>query len=170
MLKIENVITYNNFINLSGPCISVLGGKCSSAIFSRARASSEYPSPTNQWGSKHAIDGIVSEESSDIFSSRSEDYPWLELEMPEGNVSGVVIVTTQTFQKVEIRAGMNSIQVGYKGILTINTKVAYFAGPAPDGQTFTIHFEMKIVAKFISIQCIDKDVFLEINEALALVP
>ena len=81
-----------------------------------------------------------------------------------------VFQTTKSFQKIEFRAGMSSVADGYIGILTINTKVAYFTGPATEGQTYTIHFEKQIVAKFITIQCLDKDVYLEVVEALPLVP
>ena len=96
--------------------------------------------------------------------------------MPEGYVSGVEIVlrynnmkyTLERFQNIEVRAGMTSVPDGLKGRITVNTKVGFFPGPASNGQTFIIKFDKRVLAKYITLQNIGEDVFLEINEVTIL--
>jgi len=140
---------------------------------SGARASSEYLPHTGLWSPKKVIDNKISKNHVNIWHSNLEDYPWLELSIPEGYVTGVVITTRfdcceHRFRDIEIRAGKNSVPSGYKGRLTVNTKVATFAGPANKGQQVRIDFDRSILAKYVTIQKIGKRTYLEINEVKIL--
>ena len=76
--------------------------------FSSARASSynhDDKTPV------YSIDGKISKDTGKhFFHSISEDYPWLELAMPEGYVRGVFIFTRYAYgsrvTNIEVRAGM----------------------------------------------------------------
>ena len=90
--------------------------------------------------------------------------------MPEGYISGVEIVTRygccpDRVRDIEVRAGMDSVPNGFKGELTINTKVATFVGPADANlKTYRINFDRSVLAKYVTLQKIGGHVTLEINE------
>ena len=117
----------------------------------------------------YAIDEKISTDDINFFQSQTEDYPWLQLEIYEGYVTSVTIVPrhdccAENLESIEIRAGLESVEDGYKGRLTINTKVAFFSGPATTGHNYTIYFNNVVHAKFITLQRIKENVNLEINE------
>jgi len=138
--------------------------------FFSARSSSQYGISDGLWSADYAIDGKISEENHNFFSSLSESNPWLELSMPEGYISGVEIVTrygccADRVRDIEVRAGMDPVPNGFKGRLTINTKVATFVGPADANlKTYRINFDRSILAKYVTLQRIGEGVSLEINE------
>ena len=122
-----------------------------------------------------AIDDKISEQHSLFFHSQSEDYPWLEITMPEEDyVGGVEIVArwgccADRLKNIEIRAGMTRVPDGFKGqMLEINTEVGEFPGPASNGQTITINFENIVLAKYITLQNMGRGVNLELNEVRIL--
>ena len=90
--------------------------------------------------------------------------------MPEGFISGVEIVTRygcceERVRDIEVRAGMDPVPTGFKGRLTINTKVAAFVGPADANlKTYYINFDRSVLAKYVTLQRIGGSVTLEINE------
>jgi len=138
--------------------------------FFSARSSSQYGMSDGLWSMDYAIDGKISEENHHFFHSLSESNPWLELSMPEGYISGVEIVTrygccADRVRDIEVRAGMDPVPNGFKGRLTINTKVATFVGPADANlKTYRINFDRSILAKYVTLQRIGEGVSLEINE------
>ena len=138
--------------------------------FFSARSSSQYGIGDGLWSADYAIDGKISEENHHFFHSLSESNPWLELSMPEGYISGVEIVTrygccADRVRDIEVRAGMDPVPNGFKGRLTINTKVATFVGPADANlKTYRINFDRSILAKYVTLQRIGEGVNLEINE------
>jgi len=135
--------------------------------FFSAKASSQYAS---DYGPLTAIDDKISQEHRHFFHSQAESNPWLELSMPEGYISGVEIVTRygccpDRVRDIEVRAGMDSVPNGFKGELTINTKVATFVGPADANlKTYRINFDRSVLAKYVTLQRIGGHVTLEINE------
>ena len=140
------------------------------AGFSTPRASSKLNDYDNEFAPEKAIDGKISEEHLNFFHSKKEDNPWLEVSMPEGLISGVEIVTrygccADRVRDLEFRAGLNTVPSNYKGKLTVNSKVATFAGPADKNhETYIINFERKVRAKYVTIQRMGYGVSLEINE------
>merc|ERR1719244_491752 len=134
--------------------------------FSSARSSSEY---ARGYGALKAIDGKISKEHLNFFGSQWEDYPWLELSMTEGYIQGVEIVTrpgccADRVRNIEFRAGMDPVTNGFKGKLTVNTKVATFVGPS-DGnlKTYRVDFDESVLAKYVTLQKMEAG-YLEINE------
>ena len=88
-------------------------------------------------------------------------------------MTGVTIVPrydydTKRFQNIEFRAGMTTVVDGFKGKLTINEKVGFFTGPAAPGQNYTILFDKTVLAKYITIQRMEENTILEINEVTLL--
>ena len=90
--------------------------------------------------------------------------------MPEGFIKGVETVTrygccAERVENIEFRAGMDPVANGFKGKLTVNTKVATFVGPA-DGnlKTYRVDFDESVLAKYVTLQKMDTGVTLEINE------
>ena len=141
-----------------------------SGLFS-ARASSEL---NRDFVPSYAIDGKISSISQYFYHSKKEDYPWLQLALPESVISGVKIVTRvscckERFQNIEVRAGMDSVEVGFKGRLKVNTKVGFYTGPpSTNGQTITITFDKTVLAKYITIQHTGQKAILEVNEVTLL--
>merc|ERR1719206_513502 len=135
--------------------------------FSSARSSSSYGA---SYGALTAIDGKISEEHRNFFCSQPEDNPWLEVSMPEGFIKGVEIVTrwgccADRVKNIEFRAGRESVPIGFKGKLTVNTKVATFVGPADANlKTYRVDFDESVLAKYVTLQRIGTRVTLEINE------
>ena len=90
--------------------------------------------------------------------------------MPEGFIKGVEIVTrwgccAERVENIEIRAGMDPVPNGFKGKLTVNTKVATFVGPADANlKTYRVDFDESVLAKYVTLQRIRTRVTLEINE------
>ena len=90
--------------------------------------------------------------------------------MLEGYISGLEIVTrsgccADRVRDIEVRAGMDPVPNGFKGILTINSKVATFVGPADANlKTYRIDFDRTVRAKYVTLQRIGGPVTLEINE------
>ena len=139
--------------------------------FFSARSSSQYGMEwTTDYGALTAIDGKISREHSKFFLSDFESDPWLELTMPEGYISGVEIVTrygccADRVRDIEVRAGLDPVPEGFKGRLTINSKVATFVGPADANlKTYRINFDRIVLAKYLTLQRIGGSVTLEINE------
>jgi len=134
--------------------------------FFSARSSSQYGS---SYGPLTAIDGKISHNNWVFFHSQIESNPWLELSMPDGYISGVEIVTrygccADRVRDIEVRAGVDPVPEGFKGRLTINSKVATFVGPADDNlKTYRINFDRSVRAKYVTLQRIGVGT-LEINE------
>ena len=121
----------------------------------------------------YAIDGKISKTGVDFFHSKKEDYPWLQLEIPERYVSGVEIAPRydccgHKVRNIEIRAGLISVPDGFKGKLTNNPSVAHFAGPFTTGKNITINFDRKVLAKYITLQSKGQSTTLEVNEVTVL--
>ena len=122
----------------------------------------------------YTIDGKISKKiNKHIFHSKEEDYPWLEMTMPECYVRGVFIFSRYAYgarmKNIEVRAGKTSVPEGFRGRLTFNRKVGFFTGPAEDAKAYRILFDIKVLAKYITLQKIGEVVTLEINEVMIIV-
>jgi len=141
--------------------------ECSSD-FSSAKASSQISG--GRHGPEYAIDGKISKDNEEFFHSIGEEYPWLQLEMCEEQyVRAITIVSrhdccAQRLKNIEVRAGLDSVPDGFKGRLRLNYKMATYAGPATEGQSYTINFSNQVRAKYITLQ--GERISLEINEVM----
>ena len=141
------------------------------AGFSSAKASSEYK---DEMKPEYSIDGKISKNAhKHLFHSKKEDYPWLEMTMPEGLIRGVYVYTRYDYgsrlENIEVRAGIASVPEGFKGRLTINTQVGFFTGPAESAKVYSIIFDKTVLAKYITLQRIREKATLEINEVMIIV-
>ena len=144
-------------------------------FISGARASSEYMPQTGLYSPEKSIDQEISKMPYDFLKTNIEDYPWLELSIPEDGgleLLGIEIITRfdcceDRLQNVEIRAGMDPVPRRFTGKLTVNKEVAKFA----IARSFInrIKFQSKVSAKYVTIQKIGYDVTLEINEVVIIV-
>ena len=136
--------------------------------YSRARVSSSHG---QVYLPEYAIDGKISRNDTHFYHSNRENYPWFELEILERYVTGVIVVPRtscceERFRNIEIRAGMSSVAYRSQGNLTLNTRVAFFTGPATPGQNYTINFDKTVLAKYITLQRMEEYCRLEINEVV----
>ena len=118
-----------------------------------------------------AIDGKIATGNNLFFHSSTEDYPWLQIKVTGPQEVSVLKIVNRhgccgnKLQNVEIRAGLNPVTSGFKGLLTQNEKVGFFTGPGVDGGTYNITFEARLTALYVTLQIIDRDSILQVNEA-----
>ena len=135
-----------------------------------ARSSSVLANQPNNWGPKFAHDGKKTSTNYGLFFSDVEDNPWLELKLKAVRAVSAIEVanraetTGDRLQKTEIRAGTETVPGGFKGKLTINSKVAYFEGPGQIGATYRMEFDVVTSAQYITIQNLYTGALLSINE------
>jgi len=142
----------------------------SSDSSSRARSSSIYRDNVKNYGPQLTIDGNVSPFSKLFFHSKIENYPWLEIKLPqEMEVSSVTIINRKDccgkrLKNAEVRVGMNPVPEGVNNKIEINTLCGFYEGPGTTGQQAKIACEIPISAKYVTIQLKDRDTTLQINE------
>ena len=132
-------------------------------------SSSIFDDKSQHWGPQYAADGKWSKNNEGIFSSKTERMPWLQWQLPEKeNVVGITISTPsvegELLRNVEIRAGTTKLEAGYRGKISTNTFCGKFSGPGGNRRAYTILCESKILADFISIQMLEENSQLQINE------
>ena len=76
------------------------------------------------------------------------------------------------FKNVEVRAGSDDIKTDAKfsGTITINHLCNKFSGTAQAGRAETIYCSSPIMANYITVQILDDDSILEINEMDVIIP
>ena len=135
-----------------------------------ASSSSEFRSI---YGPEYAIDGEVVTGNGYFFHSAEEAYPWLELDLGRiSTVTGLTIYNRvnccgERLRNLQIRAGSVPVPEGHKGEWTGNKKVAFFPGPGTNGGIYSIPFDEKISARYITLQIMDRSkTVLQINEVV----
>ena len=133
-------------------------------------SSSVFENKTRLWGPEFTIDGILSRNDKGFFHSELEDYPWLQWHLPR-QVKMIGITLTNRinccgdhFRDVEIRAGKHPTKSGFKGQIKLNELCGKFAGPGETGQEHTIVCDNTISADYVTIQILDDNAILAINE------
>ena len=95
--------------------------------------------------------------------------PWLQWHLPEKeNVVGITIsipsVGGELLRNVEVRAGLTNVNPEHKGKISENKFCGKFVGPGGNRRAYTILCESKISANFITIQMLEENSQLQINE------
>ena len=135
-----------------------------------ASSSSEFRSI---YGPEYAIDGEVVTGNGYFFHSAEEAYPWLELDLGRiSTVTGLTIYNRvnccgERLRNLQIRAGSVQVPEKHKGEWSGNTKVAYFRGPGTSGGIYSLPFDDKISARYITFQLIDSsETYMQMNEVV----
>ena len=140
------------------------------AYIGDAISSSTFEDDRAKWGPQLAIDGQWSEISRDFFSSKSEDFPWLVWHLSSTTkIIGITVSdrnkgSGENLKMVEIRAGKTSVSSRVQGKITDNELCGKFEGPGENNRVYTIMCGNPILAKYISLQILDKNSTLQINE------
>ena len=144
-----------------------------------AIASSIYRDQNRNYGPRFAVDGLWSTKSFQIFNSKIEKLPWLQWNLPNRtDVIGVAISdkwsittfknatthSTNDVPNIEVRAGTTPIHGEYKGLITENQFCGRVAVRGGEDRVYTIMCEKSIQSDYITIQMIDDNVSLRINE------
>ena len=124
----------------------------------RAWSSSVLHNNRKKWGPQLAMKGR-SRTSIGYFHSKSENRPWLRVQIPVMKLAGVGIINRKDccgnrLKNVEIRAGMRPN--------LSNRIVAVFRGPGRTGHTHVVRFRPHVVAKYITFQLRGRGI-LQIN-------
>ena len=128
-------------------------------------SSSVYKNDIESYGPEYAIDGFYSDDNRYLFTSKVEDYPWLQWKLAKPVfVSGIVLCLGGYVGDIEIRAGNVSMAPGFKGKLSANIICGRFAGPGEVGEDYTIVCDEPILADYVTIQILDDMATLQINE------
>ena len=95
--------------------------------------------------------------------------PWLQWHLPEKeNVVGITISTPsvggELLRNMEIRAGTKKLEPGFRGKISENILCGKFTGPGGNRRAYTITCESNILADFITIQMLEENSQLQINE------
>ena len=142
-------------------------------VFQEIRSSS---AANPSLGPQFVNDLKISSTSAELFTSSSETFPWIEIKLnvPQ-TMTGVEFVNRADNQyleylaKVEVRAGMESVPDGLAGeLLTMNTKVGYYEGPAGNAEVVQVMFDIPTRAQFITLQLAYGPAFLVLNEIKVL--
>ena len=121
---------------------------------------------------KYAIDGrywddFPDEEKSEakIFRSTTEDYPWIEWSLPFLTpVKGVNLNFGGSMRDIEIRAGNQTLGPRFEGKIDINIICDIFKGPSEVQEDYKLFCGDTILAKYVTIQILDDQANLDINE------
>ena len=124
-----------------------------------------------------AVDGKISETATGFFMTEKLVHSWLELPLKNPKrLIGIKITSRKdmfinSIRDVEIRAGMEPAS-GTGTMFTHNQKVGHYAGPAAQGETFTVMFDKTVLAKYVTIQLRYTNVrfvgWLYVNEAVLI--
>ena len=127
-------------------------------------------------GPQFVNDLRISSTSAELFTSSYEAFPWIEIKLnvPQ-TMTGVEFVNRADNQyleylaKVEVRAGMESVPFGLAGeLLTLNTKVGYYEGPAGNAEVVQVMFNIPTRAQFITLQLAYGPGYFVLNEIKVL--
>ena len=124
----------------------------------------------DDYGPKHATDGIISDQQRESYSGMRQDNPWIELKLAATTLVNTVAITMPVkyggsdFKNVQIRAGMERIGADPKAVLSINTLCGIFEGPGGQLTTHIIECSEPIQADYINVQIMGNSVGLAINE------
>ena len=142
-----------------------------------AIASSVFKDQRNRYGPRFSVDGEWSTRSYNIYTSKIEKLPWLQWNLPNrtkvfgvsiSNEYGISQFKNNTHKNdlvnFEVRAGLRSIPENYNGKISINELCGTIEIRGGEDRVYPIICNKSILADYITIQMIDDDVMLQINE------
>ena len=101
---------------------------------------------------------------------KKEDNPWLQWHLKEKvsvkelSISNRKDSYGNRLRQVELRAGVNGIHHSFRGRITTNELCGKFDGPGENGKEYIIKCKSPIVADYVTVQIVDKNSFLQLNE------
>ena len=150
-----------------------------------AIASSVFKDQRNRYGPRFSIDGEWSTRSYNIYTSKVEKLPWLQWNLPNRtNVLGVSISNEYGISKFknnthkndlvnfEVRAGLRSVSeltgvthyLNHNAKISINELCGTIEIRGGEDRVYPIICSKSILADYITIQIIDDNAMLQINE------
>ena len=135
-----------------------------------AISSSIYVDDDEKWGPKNAIDGLWSDTEGLLFRSKIEHMPWIQWHLPNTtNMIGIMISNRNRhsdgyLKHVEVRAGTAYVESDFTGKMKINDQCGTLDGPGKDRRVYTIMCKNEIKADYVSVQILDLNSTLQINE------
>ena len=122
------------------------------------------------WGPKNAIDGLWSDTDGLLFQSKEENMPWIQWHLPNTtSVAGIMISSRNRHSEgylkhLEVRAGTSFVEADFTGKMKINDLCGTFDGPGKDRRVYTIMCEKEIKADYVTLQILDLNSILQVNE------
>ena len=142
-----------------------------------AISSSVYKDQSSKYSPRFAIDGLWVTRSYNIYTSKREKLPWLQWHLPNQTLIfgvslsdeyGISPFDNKTHKdgliNIEVRAGISSLSASYKGKITINKLCARVEVRGGEDRVYPIVCENSILADYITVQVIDDNAILQINE------
>ena len=101
--------------------------------------------------------------------------PWIQWHLPKTTqMIGIMIssrnrLSAGQLKHLEVRAGTSFVEDNFTGKMRINELCGSFDGPGKNRRVYTIMCKNEIEADYVSLQILDLDSVLEINE-LEIIP
>ena len=124
----------------------------------------------DRWGPKNAIDGLWSDSDGLLFQSKKENMPWIQWHLPNTTQMIGIMISGRNrhsegyLKHLEVRAGTSFVEDDFTGKMKINELCGTFDGPGKDRRVYTIMCKNTIKADYVTVQILDLDSILEINE------
>ena len=135
-----------------------------------ALSSSYKDNDDDRWGPKNAIDGLWSDSDGLLFQSKKENMPWIQWHLPNTTQMIGIMISGRNrhsegyLKHIEVRAGTSFVEDDFTGKMKINELCGTFDGPGKDRRVYTIMCKNAIKADYVTVQILDLDSILEINE------
>ena len=142
-----------------------------------AIASSVYKDQRDRYSPRFAVDGDWSSRSYNVYTSKIEKMPWLQWNLPnKTRIKGISISNEYGISKFrnnthksdlvnfEVRAGMTSLPEGHEGKITINQPCGKIEIRGGEDRVYPVVCDNSILADYVTIQVIDDNAMLQINE------
>ena len=133
-----------------------------------------YLNLTSHFGPDFATDGLWPMQGKNtsltMFSSKREDFPWLEWHLKKREqVIGVSITDRfydigDNLENIEIRAGSTSIDSTLMGRIAVNELCGILKAPGKNKRVHVIMCEKEITANYITVQRMEANSSLVISE------
>ena len=140
-------------------------------------ASSIYKDQRDRYSPRFAVDGEWSTRSYNVYTSKIEKMPWLQWNLPNktkikgvsmSNEYGISKFKNNTHKndlvKFEVRAGLSSLPETHKGKIAINQLCGKIEIRGGEDRVYPVICDKSILADYITIQVIDDNAMLQINE------
>ena len=105
-----------------------------------------------------------------MFSSKTEHFPYIQWHLANRTkIRGIVISNPnrqggENLKDVEIRAGLAYVDDSATGKLRLNDYCGRYEGPGSNRRAYTIMCDKDIEADYITLQILDNNATLQINE------
>ena len=96
--------------------------------------------------------------------------PWIQWHLPKTTQMIGIMISSRNrlsaghLKHLEVRAGTSFVEDNFTGKMRINELCGSFDGPAKNRRVYTIMCKNDIEADYVSLQILDLDSVLEINE------